>query len=183
MVAYPAAPIAAPWLPSDNGLLAASGDPAEFAATIGVTGGTLYLAKIMVRAPFTISNLLFPVTTPGSGTSTGSFAGVYSPSGALIASSADCATQLTESGANPIAMQAPVAVGSYSFVWAAILCNLSVTQATLARAGASSASTTMGATAATFRFAINGTLLSSLPASITPASNTATPNALLVGVT
>lgn len=172
-----------PWLPSDNGLILASGDPAQFTGTIAVTAGTVYLAKLTARLAVTLSNLLFAVTSAGSNTggSGGTFAGLYSGSGALLTGSADAAALLAATGTVTVPLTTPQAIAAGTFVWAALVCNLGTTQPTLQRTSAGSAANNLGLSAALSRFATAGTLQTSLPSPITPSSNVQTVNGLLVG--
>jgi hypothetical protein len=164
---------APPWIPADNNLLAATGDPYEASgASAAITAGSVYLSKIPVRSAFTATNVWFAVTTAGSGASTGSFAGLYSSAGVLLSGSADIAAQLTGSvGPIEVTLTTPQALTT-GFVWVALLSNLATTQPKLADnpLGLTSIEN-LNLTAANFRFAINGTVQTSLPASITPASN------------
>ena len=174
-----------PWQPSDNGLLGAVDIPAAFADVTSVlTAGTVYLTKLPIRFPTTITNLIFGLAVAGSGASTGSFAGVYNSAGTLLSGSADIATQLT-GAVGPITVpltsaQVFTAAPAAGFVWAAVVENLAVTQASLTRAGGAGAGVmpflNMGLAASVYRFATNGTGQTTLPASITPASNAQTSN-------
>lgn len=163
-----------PWLPVDNGLLIANGDPWDAQASVIMVAGTQYLAKLTARTTTLISNLWFGLQVAGSGTSTGSFAGLISPAGAVLTSSADIDAQLTgATGPFSVPMTTPQTVTAGNFVWAVILQNLSVTQATLAKGvgGAGGGGLAdVNLIAANYRFAVNGTLLSAITA-ITPSAN------------
>lgn len=172
-----------PFLASDNGLLSASGNMEAASSTFLMVAGTVYLAKMQPRGPITISSLLFALTTAGVGASSGSFAGAYSPAGQLLAQSADIGASLLATPGFSAPMTTPASAAPYPWYWAAIVANLATTQPTLARFGASSAATNMGLAASSLRFAIAATGQTTLPASITPGSNTSTPNAMAVGST
>lgn len=162
------------WLPPDNGLLAAVSDPAVVSGNFGTTAGTVYLSKLIARSAITITNIWLGLVTAGTGASTGSFVGLYSSAGTLLSGSSDIASSLTgTTGGISNALTTPQSVAAGAFVWVALLTNLASTQPTVGRGAAMGASTTanMGLTAATYRFAINGTGLTSLPSSITPSSN------------
>lgn len=161
------------WVPSDNGLLGSNFPLPAISQQATLTKGTMYLAKLNVRKSCTISNLWMVVESAGSGSSTGSYAGLYSSSGVLLTGSADIAAGLA-SFATEYALSTPQAVAGGSFVWAAILPNLSVSQPALATGYLSTANAyaaNVGLAAAQYNFADNGTSITSLPASITPASN------------
>jgi hypothetical protein len=162
------------WLPSDNGLLAASGPLDAATGTVTLVAGTLYLTKIPARVPGTWSSVWWGLNANGSGASTGTFTGLYSSAGTLLTGSADIGTLLTSGAVKgaQCALTTPQAVTAGTFAWAAILVNLAVTQPALYRGpGQNCGAMNMGLVAATFRFAVNGTGLTSLPGSITPASN------------
>jgi hypothetical protein len=165
------------WQPSDNGLLGASDDiTASLNSTFALIAGTLYLVKLPFRGATTVTNLVWALTLAGSGASTGSFTGLYNSAGTLLSGSADIATQMTGAvGGIACPLTTPQQVAGGTFGWAAILANLATTQPTLIRVGGGGAGVVpmanFGLTAATARFASAGNVLSALPASIIPASN------------
>lgn len=171
-------PVQDPWLPPDNSLKASAGDLDAYlnSNTGAITAGTLYLSKIQIRQNLTATNVVIAIESAGSGTSSGSFAGLYASTGSLIEGSADIGTSLTATGLATLALSSPQSLTSGTFVWAAVVVNLATTQPSLYRNGGSGTITESngGLTAATYRFAVNGTSLSSLPSSITPTSNTGT---------
>jgi hypothetical protein len=171
-------PVADPWLPADNILLAASGDLDAYLGTNtgALTAGTVYLAKIMIRQAITPGHVVLGIQAGGTGASTGSFVGVYSSAGTLLASSADIGASLTAAGLIPLALSSSPSLTAGSFVWAAFVVNLATTQPSLYRNGGAGTITESngGLVAATFRYAVNGTGQTSLLASITPSSNTGT---------
>ena len=159
------------WIPADNGLLIAVSDPELVSGSLLLTAGTLYLRKLSVRSAVLISNIWFVVVTAGVGASTGSFVGLYSSAGTLLSGSADIGGALTAVAAPSNALTTPQQLAAGTFVWVGILVNLATTQPTLARNNSINAASNIGQAAATFRTAVNGTGLSTLPASITPGSN------------
>lgn len=171
------------WDPQDNGLLAASGDPMAFTGTILLTAGTVMVAKLPIRIPTVITNLLFMLTTAGSGASTGSFAGLFDDvTGNQIRITADIAAQLTgATGTITCALTSPVTVQP-PFVWACLVENLATTQPTLARLAAPIGNFgPLGASG--LRFATNVTGQTALPNPLVISSNVTTVNGLLVGAT
>jgi hypothetical protein len=164
-----------PWLDSDNALLVANSDPWLPASSFVLIAGSVYLAKLIPRTTITIANLWFVLATSGSGASTGSFAGLYSAAGSLLSGSADQgAAFAAAAGPFSVPLTTPQLVNAGTFVWAAIISNLAVTQPGIQRAAAQASAGNLNLSASLFRFAINGTALSALPASITPASNVGT---------
>ena len=171
-----------PWFPVDNSLLVSNMDPLVASGTFLTVAGTVYLMRLNARTSFILTNLWLVCTTGGSGTSSGSFAGLYNSSGSLLSTSADIGTAFASTGAISTALTTPQTLTAGSFYWAAIVFNLATTQPTLSRANITlGANANMNLTAASFRFATNGTLQTSLPASITPASNVGSSAAFLTG--
>lgn len=162
------------WLPADNGLLTSNlGDPGECWSTSATVAGTVYLMKLPIRAAMTISNLWFIVTSAGAGTSTTTFCGLYSSAGTLLTGSSDVSTPLKTISLAQCPLTTPQALSAGTFVWAALLTNLSSTQPTLGKGLATvNGIVNGGLTAATYRFATCATSVAALPSpSITPSSN------------
>ena len=177
---YPSLAVPNPvsWQPSDNGLLVASDNFMNcLAGTVAPVAGQLYLVKLQIRDPLLLSNLWWTVEAAGNNTggSAGTFVGLYSSSGTLLTGSSDVASAFTSAGSAETALTTPQRLSEGTFVWAALLLNLGTTQPTLFRPTTSSGSVAvanLGLAAAAYRFCINGgTGVTSLPSSITPASN------------
>jgi hypothetical protein len=164
------------WIPADNALLTAQGgDPGLVTSTAITTAGTLYLVKLPIRYAITITNLVVLVSSAASGTSTTTFCGLYNSAGTLLSGSADVGTPLKSAGAATLPLTTPQSLSAGTFVWAALLTNFGTTQPTLFKGGSISNNVpNLGLSAAASRWAINGTGLSALPGSITPASNSIT---------
>jgi hypothetical protein len=165
-----------PWIPADNGLLAATGDPESCRDTAILIAGTVYLRRIPVRGGITASNLCVCVTTAGSNTggSAGTFAGLIAPSGALLTGSADVAGDLTSTGFQALPLTTPQNLAAYPWVWGVLLANLGTTQPTMLSIVSQTGQSNVNLAAAAYRSAVNGTLQTALPAPLTPAGNTAT---------
>lgn len=164
------------WAPADQGFLAWTLSPALCGGgSLVLTAGTVYLSKVLIRYPFTWSTMWYAVTATGVGTSAGSFAGLYSSAGTLLTGSADIGGNLTAVGAKSTALTAPQALTpSMGFVWAAVVVNLATTQPGLLRCATNQAGPlNANLSAAQFLGAHNGTGQTSLPASVTPSSNSA----------
>jgi hypothetical protein len=183
----PFAPLVTPgtWIAPDNGLLAANSDPWLPSNSLVLTAGSLYLWKIPARSPILITNLWYILGIAGVGASSGSFVGAYSPAGLLLSGSADIGAALTGTGNTSFALTTPQSVsggsGPSAWPWGAILVNLAVTQPALNKTNATAGAGNLNLTAANARFAINGTGLSALPASITPSANNAAISSMLWG--
>jgi hypothetical protein len=176
MVAYPQGET---WLPPDEALLAATYDPVLCDAATQVTAGTLYLMRLNIRQGITVSFLRFGMSVSGSGTSTGTFVGLYSAAGKLLSGSADVGgpgnnTFATGFESTKLALTTPQLVAAGTVVYAAMLVNLGTTMPTLYRALSDIQFVALADwnPAAGLRFAVNGTGLTALPASLTMANNT-----------
>jgi hypothetical protein len=177
------------------GLSALTEDTAVAAAGSALTAGTLYLNRV----DFEVGGSLLPpsifaaVGAAGVGASTGSFMGVYncatlntpelgalSPvaAGTRVAQTADLGAAIA-AGWGPTAGGVPLVwatgfgelpTGQY---WLAILVNQATTQPVIAQGtgGGTAALANLSAAAANKRYATNGTGLTTLPATITVASN------------
>jgi hypothetical protein len=163
------------WVPSDNGLKAASGDLHSFGtASPLITAGTLYVVKVPIRYNFTTTGIWWTVAAAGSGTSSGSYIGLYNSSGSLLVSSSDVGVPyFTSSGAHPIYV-ASQSLTAGTFVWVGILSNLSGTQPAFRVCSASDSSIpNLNLTPANYMAGItNSTGNTTLPSSFTPSSNT-----------
>jgi hypothetical protein len=162
-------------LPTDQGLAEWNYDPAAANATgTTLTNGTVFLQRIQVRAPMKISNVWVHLTnaaiTPTAGQSA---VGLYSSAGTLLSGSGDTGSTLSgAAGAVSMALTTPQNVGA-GFYWVALLGN-AATAAKLTASVNGAANANVGLSAAGFRFCVNGTSATSLPATVTASSNTAT---------
>ena len=164
--------------PSDHGLIAWSFDPAHAITATGPAAGVLSLARVHLRSARTITNVHYAIGTAASGGTAGqNFVGIYDSTGARAGVSADQTANMGGTGLIAAALTATYAAAP-GFYWVAILGNASSSTALLARAGAgaTTAVSSAGLTAAGARF---GSILSaqtSLPTSFTPGSITLATN-------
>jgi hypothetical protein len=162
------------WQPSDNGLLWCNQQPELPQNTQLLLAGRLYLIGFVAHYPFTATNIWTWCATVGAGASTGSFNGLYNSSGTLLSGSSDNGTAYTTLGPIETPLSAPQQILAGGLYWIAVLVNLATTQPTLRRSGGQESSGVMLANvnlpAAQYRYAVNGTGLTSL-AAITPSSN------------
>jgi hypothetical protein len=162
------------WMPSDNGLLLASGDPVVFSTDkTSLTSGTVYLIKLVARQTVTIGNLWVNNAEAASGSTTGSFAGLYSSAGVLLTGSSDIASLFSGGFSTvEIPLTTPQTIAAGTFVWAALLFNLSVTNpGLLGGTGNVASAGSAGLTVASARYAtVSGGSRTSLPASFTPSA-------------
>jgi hypothetical protein len=149
-----------------------------------LTAQALYLARIVPRVNKTLTTISLAVSAAGSGSSTGTFVGVYgSAGGAPLSTSLDCAASFTGStGWKPINLQVaqPLTAGNLYFV--AVLCNLSVTQVTLLRQLNTAVNNAPQASAdvTKLRWAQQLAFSTTTMGSVTLSSNTTTSNSIVV---
>ncbi len=160
--------------PYHHGLAAWAYDPAVAVNGSLLTNGTVYLSKMTIVADVSATRLYWWVTAAGATPTAGqNQVGLYNSAGTLLASTTVDA-DISSTGLKTTTISSQNLTGG-SFYWIGLVFNAS-TAPTLARtsgqAGIGSA-VNAGLTAATYRFATNGVGQTSLPASITPASNTA----------
>lgn len=171
------------WIPSDNGFQAVNWNPFMTGGNTLTIAGTLYLLKIPVRQQIIATNIIVDVSTTGTGTSSGSYCGIWNSSGTLLVGSSDIASNFTSGGAGfrTLALTSattlvPATVGG--FVWAGFVFNLATTQPNLK--GLTSPGT-VGLAWANFNLSntnglaacVNGLTVTSL-GNIVTSSNTAT---------
>ena len=163
--------------PADQNLIAWAFDPANTSGSLTTVAGTMYLTKMWIPAG-TITNG-FVVTQTG-GTSTTAYLALFDSGGTQRAITADVHTTLnaTSSAAIPFTSTYSATAGFY---WLAIL-SVGGTIGVARGTSVVGAPQNVGLTASTYRFAVNGTLLSSIPGSITTSSNTSASAAIWAGV-
>jgi hypothetical protein len=145
-----------------------------------ITAGTLNLIGLMVRAPVTVASVdLFVVGAGGTLTSGQNLIGLYDSTGALRGSSADQTTPWGSTGFKGAAALTAQSAGSLTLAsglyWLALLGNgTTMPSFSAANQSANVDSRILNgeASAATARYATNGSGLTALPASFTPSSNT-----------
>lgn len=163
---------ASEYQPADHGLAGWAFDPSLINNSSTAVSGTLYLTKILVRSAITVSSVWWSVVTAATSPTAGqNWVGLYDSSGNRLAQTGVDAV-VTTTGAKQTALSASLSPG---FVWAALLFN--ATTGPMVGAGSNFQSIpNIGLAAAGLRWAVNGTGRTSLPATITPASNTSTGN-------
>lgn len=178
--------------PADLAGLSWTFDAAGVAGTKQVTAGTVYLSGLYVRANTPVSKLQskiqHTVTTPATtGTANENFIGLYNgqalldgtAAGTRIAVSGDMTTTWNSAGtfSPAVTWYSSAAVLVPGFYWVAVVANAPSVQATFRVSGGDVPAINGNLTAANLRCAVNGTGATSLPATITPASNSATNSA------
>jgi hypothetical protein len=158
--------------PANQGLTAWSYDPVIGVNSSTIANGILYLSAMYPQQSATITKIYAQVVTAAITPTAGqSFVGLYSSAGTLL-TSAGIDTPIASAGLMTVTVPA-AAVAAGQMYWAAVLGN-AATAALLARGNSlNGADTTVNAnlSAATYRFAQNGSARTTIPASITPSSN------------
>ncbi|WP_327719877.1 hypothetical protein OG381_34380 [Streptomyces sp. NBC_00490] len=168
----------ATFTPADHGLVAWTHDPATLrSASNATTSGTVYLCKVkVVNRSSVATNVIVGIEAAGVTLTAGqSFVGLYNSSGTLLSASADQSANWTSTGLKTIALSAPqtLAVGSY---YVAIL-SVGTTPPQFAMGAGGATTVSAGLSTAASRFLTGPTAQTSLPASITLASQTVTSGA------
>jgi hypothetical protein len=159
-------------VPADHGYSAWTGDPESIQAATALVSGTVYLRKLRIRRAITPTVLAFSVSVAATGVVAGqNFAGLYDSDGGRLATVGIDAA-IASSGVTEVAI-APGALAAASFVWAAIVVNATGAPQ-LHRMSSTTTPPNANLSAAVLRNAVNGVGQTSLPASITPASNSGT---------
>jgi hypothetical protein len=159
--------------PAGQGLIAWTLDPAIISAGKVGIAGTLYLAALYVPKTCAPTKLFWGIGTGGASPVAGqNFVGLYNATGTLLTSvNVDASVTAGNTLVTTTIAPGPIPPGMY---WAAFLFNCPTTMPAIWRGGDSNPSifnAGVAGTPATMRFATNGTLRTSLPASITPSSN------------
>jgi hypothetical protein len=160
--------------PSIQGLLAWSYDSEIAGSTNLLTSGTVYLTKMVLPEPITVTNVHLTVETAGSTLTAGqNLLGLYSSSGARLGVSADMTAAFGSSGFKTGVLTAPVSITTAGVYYAAVL-SVGTTPITVASSPGLQATFNANVTGATLRHAIAATAQTSLPNPITMSSNTST---------
>lgn len=159
--------------PADHGLIAWSGQPDVSTTTSSAAvSGTLYLRRIPIRSSVTVSKIWWINSAAGSGATAGqNYVAAISSSGTVL-STGGIDSVATANGPQFGTLTTPQTVGSW--FWSALLINASSLPSLARAAGLSATGNNVGLSAATYAYAVNGTGLTAVPGSITPASNTLT---------
>ena len=161
--------------PEDNTLIGWAFDPASIANATAITAGVAYFVKIPVRRVTSISKVWFHIAAAATGITAGqNFFGLYqqaSPGAATAAllASASADTAIASTGPQPVAISAQTVAPGY--VYACIMVN-ATGMPTIGRTAGAVGTGNAGLTTSTWRFFSNPSgNTTSLPASVTLASN------------
>lgn len=163
------------FVPNDHGLSAWAYDPALVVNSSSTVNGTVYLTKIVIHSTQTLNKAYYSLGSAASGvTANQNFMGFYTSAGSRVAVTA---AGNIDAGLTSAGVLIGTFTGAYVAVpgtyWLAIVTN-ATTPGQLGRASGFSATPNVNLAASAYRFAVNGTAQTTLPASITPASNTLT---------
>lgn len=161
--------------PAAHGLGAWCYDPALAVNSTALSAGTLYLVRVNIAATLTATRLYWWIANTASSVVAGqNHIGLYDSAGTLLTSAGIDGVQGT-AGLKTTTIPGQ-ALTAGSFYWVGLLFNASAPP-TLTRSsgwtGVGEAAS-VGLTASQYRFAINGTGRTTIPATITPSANTAT---------
>jgi len=156
------------WAPSQNGLLAANGDPFVAQNAGAAVSGTKYVIRVPVNITETVGNIWIIVTTAGATlTAAQNLCGLYNSAGQQLQVTGDQSAVWTSTGAKQMALAASTVV-TPPYVYVEVMSN-GTTPAAFARFG-QPPSANLNLAGALLRCATNGTGATALDASITPAS-------------
>lgn len=160
-------------LPADFGWLAWSSDPGAASSSVALTTGVITLIEVFLRVTATITNIIAQVVTAGSGlVASQSFAGLYDSGGTQRGVTADQATNWATATARVMALTSPYSNAPPGKYYVALVSN-GTTPPSFRSSAPSGVLANAGLAAASLRFSTNGTG-TTLPGSITPASNVIT---------
>lgn len=161
----------ADFTPADHAMLLWTADPGVISGSgFQLALGRVYLSKIKVNAPVTVSNMHYHVETAGTSLTAGQcFVGLYDSSGNRVAVSSDQATAMASTGAKTAAFTASAAL-SVGYYYAAFLANGAGTVPNVSGGSGNSGVASNNLSTAASRSLNTGTGNTSLPTAITMAS-------------
>jgi hypothetical protein len=169
------------WEPTDYGLKGWVADPGQTAGALAVTPGVVYMWRIRLAAAVTINNVVLQIGGGGVLTPEQNFVGLYDEAGTLLSGSADMSGSLGSSGLKICPLTVPVDLPR-GWVYAAALFN-GTSLFNMARYGQSTQYSNVGLPPERKRFAVYGSGVTALPATIPLADLVdAVPAAYWVGV-
>jgi hypothetical protein len=157
--------------PANHGAIAWTADPSITTYTVAATNGTLFLSAVYIPNPVTAIKIWWKIATAGATPTAGqNFVGLYNSSGTRLAS-VGVDGRITTAGLYSETISVALTPGWY---WVGFLLNSATPPQLRSSTGgvaADAAWINFNLTAAQSRYAINGTGLTALPATITPSSN------------
>jgi len=162
--------------PTDHGFTAWSYDPSFASTGQLLVNGTIYLSAVYLRASATISKCWWLVSaaavTPTAGQN---WVGLVNSTGPVLSTAGIDSLITTASVARSATLTTPqtVAAGVY---WVALVCNAATAPTLMRTNGLATGTNNANLSGGTLRYATSLTAQTTLPASITPASNSAGPS-------
>lgn len=159
--------------PAVHGFAAWTSDPPGNTNSAVLTGGTVYLSALYIAKAVSITKIYWHVVTAGvTPTANQNVVGIYNSAGTLLQSAVvDSDISSTGLKTTTITSQALTAGSMY---WVGFVFNAATIPAIVRATGVTNGSQLVNAgiaSAASYRGATNGTSQTTLPASITPGSN------------
>lgn len=158
--------------PINHGIISWAYDPQEVAGGTTVTNGILYLIRLNISMEQIATKIYWHVVTAGGGATTGqNWVGLYDSAGNRLQQTG-VDSSVASTGTKTTTIPA-TSLTTGAFYWAAFLFN-ATSPPTLARSNAVTSASSMiniGLATTALRFATNGTGRTTLPATITLASN------------
>lgn len=155
--------------PRNHNLIAWSYDPSNVTQGATVTNGTVYLVQIAVNRSLTASRIYWGLNAAAvTPTAAQNWVGLYDSTGTRLAT-VDVTAKTTSTGLQNEVISQAVTPGLY---WLGMVFNAATPPQPYRSGGLDVTLVNVGLTASTARYATNGVGQTTLPASITPASNT-----------
>lgn len=171
--------------PESQNLAAWAFDPGTNTTQAQPVAGTIYLIKMLTppRGQASIGTVYWYISTTFAGPVSGqNQIGLYSSTGTQLDTPASVDAEMTTNGLKTTTFSGTAGVPSTSsFMWVAFLFN-ATTMGNIVRGTGVTGLANVGLTAATYRYAINGTGATTLPSTITPSANTSNAQAFWAAI-
>jgi hypothetical protein len=158
--------------PADQNLLSWSYDPVQAVNSGAPAAGVLQLIRVPLRYPATVHNLIAHVAAARAGLTSGrNLAGLYSPTGQLLAQTADQTTEWSATGVQTMALTSPYSAPAGTY-YIGLLANGTTPPAFARSTGLAGAGglINVGLPAGAGRFGAFGSALTALPSSFAVSS-------------
>lgn len=155
-----------------HALLAWTYDPSMATTGALLTNGTIYLSALYPAVSTNVTKLYYHISTAGAAPVAGqNFVGLYNAAGTRLQTT-NVDAGVTTTGLQTVTITSQ-AVTAGSMYWVAMVFNAGTAPTIVRGTGVTGVGNmvNIGLSAASFRFATNATTQTSLPVSITPASN------------
>lgn len=156
------------WRPEDHGIISWAYDPVTASAGSALTSGTVFLVGMQVRQSASATTIYWHNNAGATITSGQNEVGLYDSTGTRLTSVAIAGTSLTAGFKTHTFTAVALTPGMY---WIALLFNGTTPPQPIRLATFGATGINVGLTAATARFATGPTGQTTLPSSLTPASN------------